>query len=473
MSDTTDTASQYIAVIGSGGAAMAGALRAAEQGANVTLIERGTLGGTCVNVGCIPSKLMLRCAEIARLRRWSPFDAGITPCAPDIRRDALLRQQQHRIQALRQSKYRSVLDSSPNIEVLRGTARFDGPRRLTVRSHEGYRHNVKFDRCLIATGARPATPPIPGLGQTPYWTSAEALSNEMVPDQLAVIGSSLVAVELAQAYARLGSRVVIVARSSLLSRHDPLIGATLAQALRAEGINILENTETRRVSYEAGEFRLATTRGPIQADRLLIATGRVPNTEALALEDAGVDADAHGAIIIDAHMRTSAEPIYAAGDCTPQAQFVYVAAAAGGRAALNMLGGDSALDLRTVPAVIFTDPQVATVGLSEQAATATGTEVDARVLELAHVPRALVNFEEGHGFIKMVAQRHTGRIVGVQAVCAGAGELIQTAALMIRGQMTVDDVANELFPYLTMVEGLKLAAQTFRRDVTRLSCCAA
>jgi mercuric reductase len=178
-----------------------------------------------------------------------------------------------------------------------------------------------------------------------------------------------------------------------------------------------------------------------------------------------------GTIIVDAHMRTSAPHIYAAGDCTNQPQFVYIAAAAGTRAAVNMGGGDAALDLTAMPAVVFTDPQVATVGYSEAEAHHDGIETDSRTLTLDNVPRALANFDT-HGFIKLVAEAGSGRLIGVQAVTPNAGELIETATIAIHAGMSVHDLANQLFPYLTMVEGLKLAAQTFSKDVKQLSCCA-
>lgn len=181
--------------------------------------------------------------------------------------------------------------------------------------------------------------------------------------------------------------------------------------------------------------------------------------------------NAQGAIVIDQGMRTSVPHIYAAGDCTDQPQFVYVAAAAGTRAAINMTGGDDALDLSAMPSVVFTDPQVATVGYSEAEAHHDGIETDSRMLTLDNVPRALANFDT-RGFIKLVVEEGSHRLLGVQAVAPEAGELIQTAAIAIRAGMTVQTLADQLFPYLTMVEGLKLAAQTFSKDVTQLSCCA-
>ncbi len=465
-----DAGKLHIAVIGSGGAAMAAALKAVEQGAHVTLIERGTIGGTCVNVGCVPSKIMIRAAHIAHLRRESPFDSGITVAEPAIQRTALLAQQQGRVDELRHAKYEGILEGNPAITVLRGEARFKDHQSLTVRRLTAA-SVVMFDRCLVATGASPAMPPIPGLKESPYWTSTEALVSDTIPERLAVIGSSVVALELAQAFARLGSQVTILARNTLFFRDDPSIGEAVTAAFRAEGIKVLEHTQASQVAHVNGEFVLTTGHGEVRADKLLVATGRTPNTRSLALDAAGVTVNAQGAIVIDKGMRTSTPHIYAAGDCTDQPQFVYVAAAAGTRAAINMTGGDAAINLTAMPAVVFTDPQVATVGYSEAEAHHDGIETDSRTLTLDNVPRALANFDT-RGFIKLVIEEGSGRLIGVQVVAPEAGELIQTAALAIRNRMTVQELADQLFPYLTMVEGLKLAAQTFNKDVKQLSCCA-
>ena len=461
----------HIAVIGSGGAAMAAALKAVERGARVTLIERSTIGGTCVNIGCVPSKIMIRAAHIAHWRRESPFDGGIQTTPPVILRERLLAQQQARVDELRHAKYESILDSNPAITRLAGEARFKDGRSLTVRLSDGGERAVSFDRCLIATGAGAAVPSIPGLKDTPYWTSTEALVSDTIPARLAVIGSSVVAVELAQAFARLGAKVTILARNTLFFREDPAISETVTEAFRAEGIEVLEHTQASMVAHMDGEFVLTSSQGELRADRLLVATGRTPNTRSLSLEAAGVAVNKHGAIEIDLGMRTSAPNIYAGGDCTDQPQFVYVAAAAGTRAAINMTGGDAALDLTAMPAVLFTYPQFSTVGFSEQEAHHAGIATDSRTLTLDNLPRALANFDT-RGFIKLVIEEGSHRLIGVQAVAPEAGELIQTAALAIRARMTAQELADQLFPYLTMVEGLKLAAQTFSKDVKQLSCCA-
>lgn len=461
-----------VAIIGSGGAAFAAAIRASEEGAQVTMIERGTTGGTCVNVGCVPSKIMIRGAHIAHLREQSPFDAGIPAAsAVTIDRKALLEQQRRRVNELRQAKYESILATNPNISLVKGTASFVDGRALHVAREDGSERTFSFDRAFIATGASPSIPPTPGLADTPYWTSTEALAADAIPPRLTVIGSSAVALELAQAYARLGSRVTILARHTLLVREDPAIGAAIAGVFAAEGIRVLEHTQAQHAVFADGEFVLLTRHGEIRGEKLLVATGRTPSTAAINLEAAGVTVDQHGAIVVDEHLRTSAPDIYAGGDCTNQPQFVYVAAAAGTRAAINMMGGDATLDLDTMPAVVFTEPQVATVGLSESQAQRKGFTTESRTLGLEHVPRALVNFET-RGFIKLVAEAGSGRLLGAQIVAAEASEVVQAAALAIRNHMTVGDLADQLFPYLTIVEGLKLCAQTFVKDVKQLSCCA-
>ena len=459
-----------VAIIGTGSGAFAAAIRAVEEGAEVTVIEAGIVGGTCVNVGCVPSKILIRAAHVAHLQAQHPFP-GLAKHAPVLDRKALVAQQQARVEELRHAKYENILETNPGIKLLRGFARFEDAKTLVVRQADGSEQCLTPDRILIATGRSPQIPEVPGLAGTPFWTSTEALIAEETPAHLIVYGGSVVALELAQAYLRLGSRVTLVARGTLLSKEDPAIGEGLKAALEEEGMRVLTNTAVKSVRFYSKAFELETSTGALSGDQLLIATGRKPNTAGLDLARAGVTTDASGAIVVDEHLRTSVPHIYAAGDCTNAPQFVYVAAAAGTRAAINMTGGDATLDLSTVPAVVFTDPQVATVGLTEAQANKLGMETDSRTLTLDNVPRALANFDT-RGFIKLVMDKNTGRLLGAQVLAGEGGEIIQTAALAIKNRMTVADLAGQLFPYLTMVEGLKLCAQTFTKDVKQLSCCA-
>jgi mercuric reductase len=461
----------HVAVIGSGSGAFACAIKAAENGARVTLIEAAeVIGGCCVNVGCVPSKILIRAAQLAQQQRCNPFD-GLTDREPELNRDLLVHQQQARVEELRAAKYQNILDNNPALSLIRGRATFKDAQTLTITHNDGVQKDLKADRILIATGSQPAIPPIDGLVETPYWTSNEALFSEEAPQHLIVIGSSVVALELAQAYRRLGSEVTVLARHTLLYHQDPLLGERLTDVFDHEGIRVLNQTQTSRVTHDGQLFTLETNNGTIQGDRLLIASGRNPNTSGLNLDGVSVETEQNGAVRVDNRMRTSVPHIYAAGDCSNMPQFVYVAAAAGTRAAVNMTDGEAQLDLTAMPAVIFTDPQVATVGLSEQEAHVKGIKTDSRVLDLENVPRALANFDT-QGFIKLVTEAGTERLIGAQVLAHDGGEIIQTAALAIRNRMTVKDLADQLFPYLTMVEGLKLCAQTFGKDVKQLSCCA-
>ncbi len=468
--EKTSSSGLKIAIIGSGSAAFAAAIRAAEAGAAVTIIEAGEIGGTCVNVGCVPSKIMIRAAHIAHWQSDNPFD-GLRKQPAMVDRKTLVAQQQKRVDELRYAKYERILESNPRITLEKGFAHFHDAHTLLVKKADGNDKTLAADRILIATGRTPRIPDIPGLVDTPYWTSTEALIAESLPQRLIVMGGSVVALELAQAFLRLGTAVTLITRTGLLSHSDQALGTTLKPLLVAEGMKILTDNTVTAVSYDGTSFHISTSNGPIHGDQLLIATGRIANTAALQLDQVGVTCNASGEIIVDNHLRTSISHVYAAGDCTNQPQFVYVAAAAGTRAAINMTGGDATLDLSIVPAVVFTDPQVATVGLTEQAAQQAGIETDSRTLTLDNVPRALANFDT-RGFIKLVAEKNSGRLIGAHILAPDGGEIIQSAAIALRAQLTITELAAQLFPYLTMTEGLKLCAQTFFKDVKQLSCCA-
>ncbi len=459
-----------IVIIGSGSAAFAAALEAKDLGAQVTMIEAGTIGGTCVNVGCVPSKIMIRAAQMAHQQAHHPF-SGIEKHVPSIDRAKLVVQQQARVDELRHEKYESILESNPEINLIKGRARFKDANTVIVTKEDGTKQIMTAERFLIATGRSPALPPIAGLADTPYWTSTTALIATEIPKHLIVLGASVVAVEIAQAFLRLGAKVTMLARSTLLSQEDPDIADTLQKALVAEGMVVMTHAIVDHVKYENQMFQLTVGDQAISGNQLFVAAGRTPNTTDLGLETIAVKMTSQGEVIVDPHMRSSSPNIFAVGDCTTLPQYVYVAAASGKIAARNMLGNEASLDLLTMPAVIFSDPQVATVGLTEQQARAEGLKVESRKLGLENVPRALANFDTT-GFIKIVAEQETGRIVGVQILAAEASEMIQTAVLAIRHRMTVQSLTQELFPYLTMVEGLKLCALTFFKDVKQLSCCA-
>lgn len=461
-------------ILGAGSGAFAAAIRGAEIGARVVMVERGTMGGTCVNVGCVPSKTLIRAAEVLHLARAHPFD-GIPRADGRVDMTALVAQKTELVERLRESKYRDVLASYPAIEYVAGEARFVDGRMVEVTRPNAEPRRIEGRRVVIATGARPWIPDIPDVDEVPYWTNVDALSAREVPESLVVAGGGPVGVELAQLFGRLGSRVTLVA-PELVPGTDPEVGEALRNAFEEEGIAVREGARLMAVerSGEGVAYRVRTGERVESgvAARLLMATGRRANTRALDLAAAGVEADERGFVMVDGQLRTSREGIYAIGDCATLPKFVYVAAKAGTIAAGNALeDAGRELDLAAVPAVVFTDPQVAWVGATEARARAEGLEVESRVLPMERVSRALAN-RDLRGFAKLVVRTGDRRLLGATFVSPTAGEGIQTAALAVRHGLTVDDLADTLFPYLTEVEGFKLAAQAFERRVEALSCCA-
>jgi mercuric reductase len=446
-----------LVVLGSGSAAFAAAIRARDLGARVLMVEHATIGGTCVNIGCVPSKSLLVSAE------RSDGQAGALAQAVSIKA-ALVEQ-------LRQEKYIDLVDVY-GFEFREGEVGLLGAHCVQVDGEQ-----VSADAILVATGARPAIPPIEGLEEAGYLTSTSALEVTEPPRRLAVIGANAIGLELGQMFGMFGSQVTFIDLIRVAPFGEPEISETMRAILQESGHSVLEGAATERVRLEGSEKVIEGVAGSkrfeVRVDQVLVATSRIPNTEGLGLAEAGVQTDRRGAIVVDEHQRTSIPSIYAAGDVTDQPQFVYVAAAGGAAAAQNALGeGDQRLDFSNLPRIIFTTPQVASAGLTEREARARGFEVQTSVLPLEAIPRALVNGDV-RGLFKLVAETGSRRLLGASIIADGAGEVIQSAVLAIKAGMTIDDLTGTWAPYLTMAEGLKLAAQTFGRDVAKLSCCAA
>ncbi len=460
-----------LAVVGAGSAGFAAAIAAAERGARVLLVGFGTIGGTCVNIGCVPSKFLIRAAEAAVAGRHAQRFPGITSETRVVDWTALQQVRAELVARLRQEKYVELLPHYPTIRYVEGRA------RLVADGVEVADRHYAVPRVVLSTGARPAIPPIPGLAEVPVLTSTEALELAERPASLLVMGAGYIGLELAQAYARFGTRVTLLCRRRPLPEQDPEVSEALADFLAEEGVRLVSGVRYRAVRRGGEGVELEVEReGRVElftASRLLVATGRAPNIEGLGLDELDIATDARGFIRTDRHLRTSRPGVYAAGDVTGRHMFVYTAARQGRIAALNALEGDREVyDPKAVPAVVFTDPQLATVGLGEQAARAAGYEVEVRTLPLDQVPRALAA-RDTRGFVRMVAERASGRLLGVQILAPEGSDSIQTATLALEAGWTVSRLAESLFPYLTTVEGLRLAAQTFARDVSRLSCCAA
>ncbi|MFD1926466.1 mercury(II) reductase [Sporosarcina siberiensis] len=457
-------------IIGSGGAAFSSAIEAVKYGVKVAIIERGTVGGTCVNIGCIPSKTLLRAGEINRLAKDNPF-IGLHTSAGDVDLAPLIMQKNELVTNLRNSKYVDLIEDY-GFELIKGEAKFVDEKTVEVN---GMKLSAK--RFLIATGASPAVPNIPGLDEVDYLTSTTLLELKKVPKRLTVIGSGYIGIELGQLFHNLGSEVTLMQRSPrLLKEYDPEVSKAITQALMEQEVNLVTGAFFERIEQDGDTKKVYvevdSKKRTIEADQLLVATGRTPNTEKLNLQAAGVEVGPRGEIVIDDYSKTTNSRIYAAGDVTLGPQFVYVAAYQGGIAAGNALGGlNKKLNLEVVPGVTFTAPAIATVGLTEQQAKEKGYEVKTSVLPLDAVPRALVNREKT-GVFKLVADAKTLKILGAHVVAENAGEVIYAATLAVKFGLTIEDLRETLTPYLTMAEGLKLAALTFDKDVSKLSCCA-
>ncbi len=459
-----------LAVVGAGSAGFSAAIAAAELGANVALIGHGTIGGTCVNVGCVPSKTMIRATETLHHAEAASRFAGIRAHGQITDWRALVRQKDELVSSLRQAKYSDLLPGYNTIAYLEGAA------RLTADGVVLDDEPIKARRVIVATGAAPSVPAISGIETIPYLTSTSALELEQLPASLLIIGGGFIGCELGQMFARAGVKVTIATRRRLLPKAEPEIGEALARYLTEEGIIIRDGLTYRRIEQSPEGVALSVAvdgrAEAITAQRVLVTSGRRPNTEGFGLREAGVALLPNGGIEVDDRMRTSKLGVYAAGDVTGRDQFVYMAAYGARIAAENALNGDSKrYDASVMPAVVFTDPQVASVGFTEAEARAQGIAVKTSTLRLNHVPRALAA-RDTRGLIKLVAEARSGRLLGAHIIAPEGADSIQTAALAIKTGLTVKELAETIFPYLTTVEGLKLAAQTFDKDVAKLSCCA-
>lgn len=383
------------------------------------------------------------------------------------------------VNRLRAQKY-IALAADYDWPILAGQASFaDGPAVEIVPADGGDFQRIQARHYLIATGSTPWAPPIEGLAEAGYLTSTTAMELEHVPESLLVIGGGYVALEQSQLFARLGAKVTVLVRGDRLARsEEPQVSDVIAGVFADEGITVVTGAQLRGVHRpdSTGGIVAAAVVGGVdtefRAAQLLVATGRRPVTDQLNLDAVGVEVGSRGQVVVDEHLRTDNPRIWAAGDVTGHPQFVYVAAAHGSLVADNALGdAERALDYTHLPRVTFTTPAIASVGMTDTRAAEAGIVCECRVLPLEYVPRALVN-RDTRGLVKIVAERGSGRILGVHVVADGAGDVIQAAVYALQAGMTTAQLARTWAPYLTMAEALKIAAQAFTGDITRLSCCA-
>lgn len=465
-------------ILGSGSTAFAAAIKANELGARVAMVERRTLGGTCANRGCLPSKNLIEAARIVH-EAGHPRYEGLAPARVEVDFPTLVRQKDEVVHDYRAKKYAAVAESI-GVEILSGEARVAGPHTIALDGR-----TVEADRLLIATGSRPTVPEIPGLETVPYLTSDLLDADEAgrltdLPEALVVLGGGYVAVELAQMFARLGSRVTLVARSALLRGYEPQLGEMLGEAFRAEGIEVLTDSRVERVSADGTAVALAIETPAagriIRAARLLVATGRTPNTEDLDLSSAGIATDGGGFVPVDAGLRTNQAHIWAAGDVIGRQHGSQMATPVGARqgriVAENALAdAGRRFDGSVIPRAIFVDPPIGVVGLTEAEVKAKHLPAVTATTPLEYVPRAGA-IHKAEGFVKMIASTIDERILGVHVIGESAPETIHEAAMAMNFRATINDFVELIHVYPTMAEALKIGAQAFSRDVSKLSCCA-
>lgn len=473
------TRSFDLVILGSGSTAFAAALRAQELGKTSVMTESRVVGGTCVNRGCLPSKNLIEAAKLVHDARH-PRYPGLGAAELKVDFAALITQKDEVVTGYRSKKYDALVGGK--ISLVQGHARFLDPHTIEV---EGQR--LSGQAVLIATGSRPALPEIDGLNITPYLTSDlltanEAMELEELPRSLLIVGGGYIALELGQMFQRFGTQVTLVERSSeLLSRgYEPEAGPALEEAFLREGIRVIKNAHVSAVRHEGELIATVVVAGKqseLRAEKLLVATGRRPNTDGLELERARVTLGASGHVRVDRHLRTNVAHIYAAGDVIGGAQHSQMATPVGshdgGIVAHNAFseGEPRAVDHRVVPRAIFTDPPLATVGLTEEEAVAAGHPCWCRAVPIAQVPRAGA-IRDTHGFIKLVADAKTNALLGATMLGNSAAEVIHEAAMALRFHATLHDLIDTLHVYPTMSEALKIGAISRFKDPAKLSCCA-
>lgn len=463
---------RHLIIIGGGSAAFAATIQANELGIKVTMINDGLpIGGTCVNVGCVPSKNLIRASESLHKSNHNPF-AGIKTSAKTENFNSLINEKRELVASLREQKYIDIIKDMNNFELIEGRAKI-----ISNNSVEVSNQIIEGSHILIATGASPTIANIEGLSEVNYLTNEEAFELDSLPESIIVLGGSYIALEIAQMFSRLGSKVTILQRSSqILSKEHPDVGNELSESFKNEGIKIITNNNFKSVKEIDGKISILSNIDGVDktflAEKLIVATGRKANTSNMGLEDIGVELNSDGSIKVNNFLQTSVETIYTAGDVLGSNMFVYTAAYEGKLAVNNAFSDiQKETDYNVLPWVIFTDPQVVGVGLDEIQAKEKGINFDVALLPLSHVPRSIAA-KDTRGFIKLIRDTNKDTLLGARIIAPEGSELLMEVAMAMKFNIKVSDLKEMLHPYLTLAEGIKLAAITFGKDVKKLSCCA-
>ncbi len=449
---------QYdLLILGGGPGGMTAAILAKTFNVRVALVEKEHLGGECLSYGCIPSKALLRCSRVAQTVRQAA-DYGVEiPEGWSVNFNAVM-QRVHCLQTTI-SPYDSAAHLKKlGIDVFLGAGHFTGPNKLEVHNQ-----TIKFKKAVIDTGTQPAPLNIPGLDQADYWTNQNIFTMPTLPKRLGMIGGGPICCELAQAFLRFGSQVFLVTHAqNLLPRDDLMATERLQEIFEQEGMKIFAQSQVQRVEKKGNEkiLYLDNTSEPIVVDEIFAAIGRIPFTEGLGLENAGISYDKKKGILTNDYLQTSNADIYAAGDVTSQYKFTHISKELSIKAVVNALNGNqekkSAL---IVPWCTYTDPEVAHVGLSEQEAKKQGISVEIVTVDMSEVDRAILDGETT-GFVKLLVRENSDQIVGATLMAAHAGDMISELTVAMHGEKGLEALSQAIHPFPTQAQVLRTAAET-------------
>lgn len=460
-----------LVVIGGGAAAFAAAIKANERGVKTAMINDGLpIGGTCVNVGCVPSKHLLEVGNHHYYPKYPVFKA-IEPNGGNIDFDLAIGEKDEVIGELRKSNYINIVEGLEHVAFYESRGKFVSDREVQVNGEI-----LKGEKFVVATGSRPTILPFEGIEEVDYITNREALSLDKLPESMIVIGGGPLGMEFAQMYHHFGTKVTILNRKPrILPKEEPEVSEEMKKLLEEEGIEIHVNAHSKKVWQKAGsKFVLADVQGEevtFEAEELLLAAGVTPNSDGLGLENTGVEVDDKGFIVVDNEMHTTAPHIWAGGDVAGGLLLETTAAKEGFISASNALEGThKTIDYDVVPHAVFTMPQVAGVGITEEELMRRKNVCSCRTVPMSMVPKARA-IKDTRGLIKMVIDPETSVVVGVHIVSPLAADMIHEATLAVKHRLTIDDIIDTVHVFPTMSEAIKLVAQAFKRDITKMSCC--
>lgn len=459
-------------IIGGGAGGFAAAITANDKKTKTAMINAGLpLGGTCVNVGCVPSKSLLRAGEILH----SSKNHNIPGIELELKKfdfSKVIQDEINLVENLRKEKYEKVLKHLEHVTLIEGKAVFISENTIKIDNKE-----YSADKFIISTGSTARIPDIENIREVGYATHIEALKFKELPKDLIIVGGGVLGLEFAQIYSRFGSKVTLLQRSEKIfpNGEEELI-TRLAEVLTKEGITIKTNATPKKARKERDKkvltYEVNGKEEEISCDEILLAAGKIPNTQDLGLEKVGVKVNEKQAIIVNEYLQTSKSNIFAVGDVNDRPIRVEPTAGREGTlAAENVIAGSkTSIDYNTVPYVVFTDPEYASVGYTEDQQMEANGVCACRTVSLDKVPKAII-LKRTEGLIKMGIDPKTKQILGVHILAPHASELISEAMMLVKNKNIIDDVTSSLPMFPTLSEGIKLVALSFTKDISKLSCC--